>query len=445
MAIHRPVYVIADDLTGTCDTAAQFASSGIKTFSYVLPVAFATDPPDDDLAAEIICVNTNTRTSSSDVSNKRYYEIGLKLRTLQYKRLFKKIDTALRGNIGPELAGLMTATRAKLALVAPALPHEGRTTIGGRQYIQGVAVEETNFANDPLSPVKESHLPTLLKPFWGNAVEVVSVDTTRSGRLADFLEDSVVRGIKVVVIDAESYEDLEAVALAVHDRADSIFVGSLSIALALKYYWFKSITHGQRLDSGQALHVGKSLLLCGSRNERSLAQLEWVRKNMEKEVAVIQITANNIRYWLANGMADKELIFEIKRAGTECKDIACFIRPSDDSTIHLNDIERIIESYLAFVATTIIKTNKISGLAIIGGDTAMKICCELGIGFVEVTGDIGMVAAASTVRKGPFTGLRIVTKGGSVGSISICKDLFRHLAPIALSPSLDHPVTKNSG
>jgi len=81
------------------------------------------------------------------------------------------------------------------------------------------------------------------------------------------------------------------------------------------------------------------------------------------------------------------------------------------------------------LALTVTEMNNINGLAIIGGDTAMSICSELGIGMVEVTGDIGMFAAASIVSKGPLRGLKIVTKGGSVGAISICKDIFHHLAP----------------
>lgn len=429
MATHQPIYVIADDLTGTCDTAAQFATSGIRTFSYVLQTAFEGDPLDDNLTAGMICINTNTRTASPELAYKRYYDIGLRLETLQYRRLFKKIDTALRGNIGPEVAGIINSTGAKIALLAPALPHDGRTTVGGRQYIKGVAVEKTSFACDPLNPVRESHLPTLLKPFFGSAVSTVPVEVTRSGNLKELLDEFVIKGIKVAVLDAESSEDLEAGALAIHDRASTIFVGSLSIALALKRHWFAQSVDFRQSGAGRASHFGGCLLLCGSRHERSRAQLEWVRQNLSNEVALFPITADNVRHWLASGRIDQKLLLEIDQAGKECKGILCFIDSSCDWVLNITQIERTIERYLAFLALTVTEMNNINGLAIIGGDTAMSICSELGIGMVEVTGDIGMFAAASIVSKGPLRGLKIVTKGGSVGAISICKDIFHHLAP----------------
>ncbi|OAI65685.1 Hrp-dependent type III effector protein, partial [Ralstonia solanacearum] len=56
-------------------------------------------------------------------------------------RLYKKIDSTLRGNVAAEVAALVPV--AGLAVVAPAFPAAGRTTRNARQWLHGVAVEET--------------------------------------------------------------------------------------------------------------------------------------------------------------------------------------------------------------------------------------------------------------------------------------------------------------
>ena len=60
--------------------------------------------------------------------------------------LYKKIDSTLRGNITAELFALMEAFEVQRALVAPAFPAQGRTTVHGRQFINGEPLEQTDFA-----------------------------------------------------------------------------------------------------------------------------------------------------------------------------------------------------------------------------------------------------------------------------------------------------------
>ena len=45
--------------------------------------------------------------------------------------LFKKIDSDLRGHVGEEVSAAMDASRARIAIVAPAFPAMGRTVEHG--------------------------------------------------------------------------------------------------------------------------------------------------------------------------------------------------------------------------------------------------------------------------------------------------------------------------
>ena len=64
--------------------------------------------------------------------------LGAHLRT---RIIFKKIDSTLRGNVGPEVVATMAAFDCELALVTPAFPAAGRVVING--YLQ--VVEDTDF------------------------------------------------------------------------------------------------------------------------------------------------------------------------------------------------------------------------------------------------------------------------------------------------------------
>ena len=46
-------------------------------------------------------------------------------------RVYKKVDSTLRGNVGSELVATMTLLGSKVCIMAAASPDCGRTTVGG--------------------------------------------------------------------------------------------------------------------------------------------------------------------------------------------------------------------------------------------------------------------------------------------------------------------------
>ena len=109
--------VVADDLTGACDTGSLFAGNG--------PVPLAVWPlttPD----APVRVIDTESRTASRDDAVAR---VRGAVATTPAARYFKKIDSTLRGHVGAEIDALMRAARLGTALVCPAFPARGRTVI----------------------------------------------------------------------------------------------------------------------------------------------------------------------------------------------------------------------------------------------------------------------------------------------------------------------------
>src|SRR5207244_1132678 len=67
------------------------------------------------------------------------------------KLIFKKVDSTLRGNVAAELGGALRAMRAQASplsrvavLFAPAFPACGRTTVNGRQLVNGKPLDDSD-------------------------------------------------------------------------------------------------------------------------------------------------------------------------------------------------------------------------------------------------------------------------------------------------------------
>jgi uncharacterized protein YgbK (DUF1537 family) len=213
--------VIADDLTGAADTGVQLARAGYRT-----AVAFrgAPVPPAKDLDA--VALDTDSRAMPAGFAAKRVLEAGHAVRSARI--VYKKLDSTLRGPVAAELAAALEATGRERAIVAPAFSAAGRTTVGGVQLVRGVPVHETEARDDPRTPVREGHVPTLL------AASFPSVGSLPVGDLGD---PAAVRraldGTICVVADAARDEDLETLVRAVPDPSEVLWVGSAGLAFAL--------------------------------------------------------------------------------------------------------------------------------------------------------------------------------------------------------------------
>ena len=143
--------IVADDLTGAMDSGVHLAKWGLQT----LVVLTSQDLPE----ADSIVLSTDSRGVSPEEAYRRADDAARRVRD---RYVYKKMDSAMRGNVGAELDGMLDGLGLERALVAPAAPFAGRATVNGFHRVDGVLLSETAFARDPVAPVTESHLPTLL-------------------------------------------------------------------------------------------------------------------------------------------------------------------------------------------------------------------------------------------------------------------------------------------
>jgi len=118
----RPVLrLVADDLTGALDSAAEFTA-----MVGPVPVCWdATGDPPGNLA-----IATATREATREEAVARVTAVAQLLARADIP--FKKLDSLLRGHPAAELAACLRAAAWRSVVVAPAFPAQGRVTRGGQ-------------------------------------------------------------------------------------------------------------------------------------------------------------------------------------------------------------------------------------------------------------------------------------------------------------------------
>lgn len=191
--------LIADDLTGALDAAAEFVALTGPVHAFWQGSRPAELPGNAAL---------DLATREGPLEAARAATIGARSVLTQADIAFKKIDSLMRGHTLPELAACLTAGPWTRAVLAPAFPFQGRVTRKGRQY----AAERGGWA--PAGPDLVAALREL-----GVAAQLAG----DAGRLPG-----------VTVFDAETDADLAAVvAQAGGLGARALWCGTGGLARAL--------------------------------------------------------------------------------------------------------------------------------------------------------------------------------------------------------------------
>lgn len=214
--------ILADDLTGSCDTGTLFAVPA------PVPVTLWPGVPP---RAEVRVVDTETRSASDAEAVAR---VSACAAAVGPARWFKKVDSTLRGHVAAEVDVLARAVGAPGVLLCPAFPAQGRTVADRLLLVDGRPVADTPIGRDPDFPRPgTSSVIDLLRPRLGWALGWIPLPQVREERhdLAARLDR--LAGM-VVVADAETDADLAAlVEAALMTDHPPLLAGSAGMAEAL--------------------------------------------------------------------------------------------------------------------------------------------------------------------------------------------------------------------
>ena len=129
------VAIVADDLTGALDSSTPFVLAG-----HPVAVAVEAGATGEAIAtgATVIAVNTASRGLPPGEAAAAVGRCAEALSAAGAVIAFKKVDSRLKGNVAAEVDAALTGFGRARAVVAPAVPSEGRTVVTGRIVGRGI-------------------------------------------------------------------------------------------------------------------------------------------------------------------------------------------------------------------------------------------------------------------------------------------------------------------
>jgi uncharacterized protein YgbK (DUF1537 family) len=396
--------IVADDLTGAADAAVPFAS----TRDTVVLVRPGASWP----SAEVLAINTESRYLDERSARRSVGEIVARATRQGSFRVFKKIDSLMRGNVGVEIAATLEALsrpdRPVLAIVAPAFPRTGRTTINGSVHVEGTADSSNIYIGKVLTSVGLSH------------ALVSRDDWTDAASLSEVFQKVLAARIDTVIVDARSDLELSAIVDAAGSLGEqALLVGSGGIAGRLAASMGEEVSAPVpapavlRRKSEQKA-PGNALVVIGSYAPTSDAQLaELVRTGFEHvHLDHAARTSDSVTIDVSS------TIVALRKALSHGRAVL-----TPDPTAPLD--KKQAKTIAAALGTTVQAIQAdVSSIVISGGETAYSILEHLGVPVLNIRGEIlpGIVAAEMPGLKQPF-----VTKSGAFGDVHALTSVVEYL------------------
>jgi D-threonate/D-erythronate kinase len=376
--------VFADDLTGALDTGVAFAGG-----PGMVAVTWRSCLPD----AGVAVLDTETRLAGPAAAIEGIRGWARLIGDVACESVYKKMDSTLRGPFAAEANALADCLGCKGFLVAAASPATGRTVVNGHLLVKGVPVEQTAFAVDPLTPILEGDVASVVLSQTGQRPALLSLAAVRAG--ARGLASRLAGLSGAVVADGENEGDLHAVARAAADSGGWLLVGSAGLATALAQV--------RGWPPPAPSHPSPpQLYVCGSLNPVSSEQVGELCR--DSTVRPIEVGPDAI----ANGL-------ELMRLVWQRKGLVVLTPPSQRWGV--GAMECCLRQLAALSAQAVCELG-LTRLFVTGGTTLMAVADALGLMGINPQGEVapGVVYSLADL---PGRRLEVVSKAGGFGSAGL--------------------------
>lgn len=404
--------IIADDFTGALDTGVQLAARGASTRVLTGPVG--------DLAAagtEILVVDAETRHLPPWQAGRTVAAVVEQALAAGIPYIYKKTDSALRGNIGAELEAVCRACGGTLPFF-PAFPQIGRCTVGGVHYIEGVPVARSVFGRDPFEPVTESRVTALI----ALQSDLPAVSLPPLGE-----ESPMPRQKGILVFDAQTQEELLTTGRRMlREGGARILAGCAGFAAALP----ELLGIGGSGPAPLPRLERRLLVLCGSVNPITLAQLDaaeqagFLRLRLKPEQKLDpDLWESEAGQALLDDWADRlaregnALIDSNDPDGNQATAACARARG-----LEIQEVRERVSGSLGRVLGALIDRQVAGTLLITGGDTLLQCMNAIGVREMEPLRELASGVVLSRFELG---GRRryLISKSGGFGAPSLLADL----------------------
>lgn len=405
------ILLIADDLTGALDGAVAFVGAGVEVF----PLASRL-PNESDFAhgPRVIAVNAATRHLAPEQAAAVVSKVVRVARESGVRVVLKKTDSALRGNVGAELAAAREAFGATAHFV-PAYPGLGRITRGGVHYVCGVPVSESSFGKDPFEPVRHSAVRDVIASQSPVATQVVATG------------EPVPWGFEgIAVYDAATQGEVDAIAARVLASGPVLLAGCAGLAAAVaRALGFADLPTPE-------LPRGNVAALCGSVNPASVAQCAYAKQTGAPTWTVAEAQKKDASW--PGSPAFIELVGDVAQSWDACPltvvDASAYTPAADGSSPPAAVRDRVAAN-LGALAHAIARAHVSPDgcLFVMGGDVLLALVEVAGARTLRVFGEVttGVVVSGLLVDG---VRLNVISKSGGFGE----EDLFRRVSELLSVP-----------
>lgn len=375
------VGIVADDLTGACDAAAQFCRAGART-------AVLLDDSETSLPEgwDVIALTTESRRALPTVAGGRTQTAVRRLIDAKARQIYIKVDSTLRGAPGGIIEAAALEFGVPYVLVAPAFPDQGRTVLGGWVRRDETAVVDgmTRLGETAIASI--GHIP----------LRAIRSSMTAIAIAPGLLVDNVA----LLLADAERDDDLWTLAEYAASTELALVAGSAGFARFIAPFWSWETANPDDEDDAWAMREGPVLVVVGTRNPMTQAQLAYIRE--ADDVTVVPVDQER---------ADESLP-AIRAALDETSVVvAALMVPSETA---------VTDTALAGIARVVVtaaaeRGDRLRGLVTTGGATTLAVCKAADVHLLHVVDEILPGVPVSVMTDGTLAGVPIVTKSGGFG------------------------------
>ena len=419
----RSILIIADDLTGAADSAVQFRQAGFSAVVLAQPARHHSPWP----RAQVVSLSLNTRDISPTAVRRIWERQAPTIRALAQDALvYHKIDSTLRGHPALEVRLLLGCIGAASAIVVPAFPKLGRHTVDGVHRVGGLPLAETEYSRTQRRSQPTSYLPELLaagddeRPIhlpWqviDGGVEIV----------ARWLRERVDELCRVITADAADERHLDILTQSVLPLAGRVLlVGSAGWAERLAMAC-KGLLADMPAGPG-ALAVVGSLSVAARRQVNAAAQAG---------VTVVRWVSPAAHAMPGETGHDWQSVVRTLAAG---RSVVLWTTPGDPRAAVRSAGQRMLRT-VAERVRELLSMTPVSGLMLVGGDTAQTVFRALHASGLVLTGELAPGVPYGRLMDGPFAGLPTATKAGGFGADPVlqeCLSFLQHSSAPVLVPT----------
>ena len=388
--------LIADDLTGALDGSVAFAAAGVEVY----PLAGVFPNADElRLGARIVAVNAATRHLAPEAAATTVFALVRTAREAGVRVVLKKTDSALRGNVGAELAAAREAWGGATHFV-PAYPELGRVTREGVHYVDGVPVGESPFGRDPFEPVRHSVVCDVI-------VSQTPVETCSVAAGAEAPE--AFEGI--CVYDAATQGEVDAIASRLLADGPVLIAGCAGLAAGVA----RALGVSELPLAG--LPQGNVAVVCGSVNPVSVVQCAYARAAGVPEWTVSEEQKKDSRW--AGSPEFSEFAHDVV-ASWETRPLsvvdASAYTPAPDGASPAPAVRDQVAANLGALSLAVARahTRADGYLFVMGGDVLLALVEAARVRTLKILGEVttGVVASELVVDGVP---VNVISKSGGFG------------------------------